>query len=216
MKKRAKEPPRQPGPLDGFVRPMSSADVFKQHEQAGRSHSGQARQEEAQGRWEEVRKEKKHKEAAEEMKKRPNDARNHTTITMLALVQALYAKIGTLHPTPPIFNMHLFAMLTKLSTHGSTATFGVHRRTQAPITIPETTARRWWKQYANSYDDGDPWEVLRAIADHPKDGRKIEAKLEDALSKAKRAGQKSPLSERVQATLEKLADYAAGTREGLH
>ena len=151
------------------------------------------------------------------MKKRPNDARNHTTITMLALVQALYAKIGTLHPTPPIFNMHLFAVLTKLSTHGGTATFGVHRRMQAPITIPETTVRRWWKQYANSYDDGDPWEeVLRAIADHPKDGRKIEAELEDALSKAKRAGWKSPLSERVQATLEKLADYAAGTREGLH
>ena len=134
------------------------------------------------------KKEKKHKEAAEEMKKRPNDARNHTTITMLALVQALYAKIGTLHPTPPIFNMHLFAVLTKLSTHGGTATFGVHRRTQAPITIPETIARRWWKQYANSYDDGDPWEeVLRAIADHPKDGRKIEAELEDALSLASAA-----------------------------
>jgi hypothetical protein len=150
--------------------------------------------------------------------KRRNDRSEHTSITMLAFVQSLLHVVG-LSSTSAVLAANIFPVLTSFAKNGGTATFGEYSRVQEAIKIPESTARRWWKQYVSSCtnEGQSAWEIiLSLVVTNPKDERSVTKELEKALLKANQQGRKSPLSPQLLQDLARLCLFASTTKEGLH
>jgi hypothetical protein len=225
MRKRDKPSDKHVGPMDGMIRKAATKEELAK---TGALAVIDFVAEPTPGHKPALKKKKKSKKkdgkkavAFKELPKpkRANDRASFTSVTQLSLVQLIRSRVGTLHPSSGVFNAHLFDVLKFMLENGATATFGDYERMQEAIMVPESTARRWWKKYVK--DSETPgvltWEgALIMIADNPKDKRSIEMELHLALSKANRAGRKSPLSQELLNDLERLAVFASTTSEGLH